>query len=796
MSSLRVNCLVTAFFFWFAANAQTFYRTMLTTPLQEQGNDSIKSRDLEAEKKYWKEIPEKRTLTSSTYITPSGSVMTEYCARPINYYRDGNLVPINSSLHADENGWIANDQPYPVRVNKEGSFETTTESGAHILFGAGAMINDVTAETGTTYFNEHAVVFKDVVPGIDRQIDVHENRVKYNYVIPQPLTFSGQYTTITDECWMPRGVWIYFDSTSGEWKDDIWYGDIVIRNTSGREQARLHRPLCFDAAGNVVEGGYKMERNNYDSGIAPWMITVYVPNAWLNDASRDFPIVIDPLVTGPTANYTGGQVPSCLAPAYGQDSILVTIPGQITVTALYVTCNYYAVSPAVMADGSMYFSTDCNQTQLFIAQPPNAQLPGTAYLTAFDMRSPLTCCWPQQCAQQQFWLSMHIGRSQWGTGCNTQYVYYDPFSLWPFTAYIEGHTVEYFSSGWFVPNTPICTDQCTITGTAQIRYGVPPYTFTHPWMVGSTTGSAAAGCSFGNINKVLTLTNPDCPLYCDTVSSLMVGPPIVVDACGNMVQGLPIDFQPLKPVPIITATPDTQFVCPDMSTTIVNTSCISNTIISWSNGDTTGTGSFSGMFSNTGTTDTTINFTLWGVTNGCYSDTIAAAVTVVTNPTPAFTTIPSPVIAGAEMNFIDQSATSTGTITGWNYQLPNDLLTTQNPPYTFNTPGMYPVCFTVTTGYGCEGQVCDSIEVIPAEVHAPNVITPNDDGINDLLVFEFLEFYPDNDLMIYDRWGMLIYTQHGYANDWDGRKYSDGTYYYVLNIADREGLTGFFQLIK
>lgn len=70
----------------------------------------------------------------------------------------------------------------------------------------------------------------------------------------------------------------------------------------------------------------------------------------------------------------------------------------------------------------------------------------------------------------------------------------------------------------------------------------------------------------------------------------------------------------------------------------------------------------------------------------------------------------------------------------------------------------------------------------------PNVITPNGDGVNDVLVpfpydnVESVEFY------LYNRWGRLIYKTTDIDINWDGtdmyshRPASDGTFYYVCQV--------------
>lgn len=80
------------------------------------------------------------------------------------------------------------------------------------------------------------------------------------------------------------------------------------------------------------------------------------------------------------------------------------------------------------------------------------------------------------------------------------------------------------------------------------------------------------------------------------------------------------------------------------------------------------------------------------------------------------------------------------------------------------------------------------------EIRVPDVITPNNDGINDFLVINCLENYPDNELTIYSRWGEIVYQAFGYTNNWDGyaeknkSKLPDGTYVFILkvNIAGEE----------
>ena len=65
-------------------------------------------------------------------------------------------------------------------------------------------------------------------------------------------------------------------------------------------------------------------------------------------------------------------------------------------------------------------------------------------------------------------------------------------------------------------------------------------------------------------------------------------------------------------------------------------------------------------------------------------------------------------------------------------------------------------------------------------VTAGNVVTPNGDGLNDYLFFSGLDDFPTSRLEVFNRWGLLIYAQDNYRNDWSPTSVVDGTYFYVL----------------
>ena len=64
---------------------------------------------------------------------------------------------------------------------------------------------------------------------------------------------------------------------------------------------------------------------------------------------------------------------------------------------------------------------------------------------------------------------------------------------------------------------------------------------------------------------------------------------------------------------------------------------------------------------------------------------------------------------------------------------------------------------------------------------SPNVITPNNDGINDYLQFKTSKEINLN-LTVFNRWGNLVYSSKNYKNNWNGNaeKLNEGVYFYIL----------------
>ncbi|KKK63583.1 hypothetical protein LCGC14_2992810, partial [marine sediment metagenome] len=72
----------------------------------------------------------------------------------------------------------------------------------------------------------------------------------------------------------------------------------------------------------------------------------------------------------------------------------------------------------------------------------------------------------------------------------------------------------------------------------------------------------------------------------------------------------------------------------------------------------------------------------------------------------------------------------------------------------------------------------------------PNLITPNGDGSNDFWIFFESSQFPDIEVEIYDRWGILVYkSDRGYSNPWDGKNLNGkdlpmDSYHYIIKVGE------------
>ncbi|MCZ4407339.1 choice-of-anchor L domain-containing protein [Cryomorphaceae bacterium 1068] len=107
---------------------------------------------------------------------------------------------------------------------------------------------------------------------------------------------------------------------------------------------------------------------------------------------------------------------------------------------------------------------------------------------------------------------------------------------------------------------------------------------------------------------------------------------------------------------------------------------------------------------------------------------------------------------------------------------------------------------TITDANQCTA--VDSIELIqPVPIELPNGISPNGDGFNDGLVVRGLEDFPENKLIVFNRWGNIVYEEDNYQNvaPWvgtneSGEELPEGTYFVIVELSGIDNLKGYLEL--
>ncbi len=82
------------------------------------------------------------------------------------------------------------------------------------------------------------------------------------------------------------------------------------------------------------------------------------------------------------------------------------------------------------------------------------------------------------------------------------------------------------------------------------------------------------------------------------------------------------------------------------------------------------------------------------------------------------------------------------------------------------------------------------------EIIIPNVFTPDGSGQNETFYIKGIEELGCQ-LLIYNRWGNLVYETSDYNNDWNAENCEPGVYYYILNCKENnQNIHGFVHVFK
>ncbi|UKN03210.1 gliding motility-associated C-terminal domain-containing protein [Paracrocinitomix mangrovi] len=312
-----------------------------------------------------------------------------------------------------------------------------------------------------------------------------------------------------------------------------------------------------------------------------------------------------------------------------------------------------------------------------------------------------------------------------------------------------------------IPNTSAGVDQSVCEGVAVTLNGAGANTYT--WDTGITDGVPFVPPVGTNVYTVTGTSLAGC-----TSTDQMI--------------------VTVSPAPPLTASPDQTF-CNGDAVTLTASGC---SAYNWDAG-----GSFTNSYTITPAADVVVE--VIGFSSVGCKDTLYINLTLDDG---------SSVDAGSDATQCQGFSVTLNATGGVDYVWNGPGITNQNSAditFPVDTTAYYFV--DITTSGGC--QFTDSVLVSVSNdpnctIEAINTFTPNNDGLNEFWKIIGIESFPDNQVVIYNRWGDIVFDELGYDNDlvrWqgtllNGSEAPSGTYFYTITFTDGPTETGWLQLMK
>jgi gliding motility-associated-like protein len=248
----------------------------------------------------------------------------------------------------------------------------------------------------------------------------------------------------------------------------------------------------------------------------------------------------------------------------------------------------------------------------------------------------------------------------------------------------------------------------------------------------------------------------------------------------------------VEELPVVSFFGDNLSGCVPHTVTFTNTSTTSGTLVDcvWDIGgvELTGCTDVTYTFNMGGTYDVTLTTTS---ANGCTSSVIYDEyIYVEDNPIASFNASPSSVtLIDSEVQFENTSIGAVDYL--WNFGDGSPSSTIFEPSHIFpgEEPGSYVVQLIAYSALGCTDTAYMTITVEEELIfYIPNTFTPDEDEYNDVFKPVFYSgFDPMNyEMLIFNRWGEIIWESHDASIGWDGtyggKTMQDGTYVWKIQF--------------
>lgn len=218
--------------------------------------------------------------TSRTFLLEDGTYLTRYYDEPIMYEnKDGKLIDIDNTLISGKGGYTNSENAYDLTLSKKGEGIKIENKGYTLQLKPqfGNLTNAVV--------KENAIRYNNVSDGIDLQYTANGSSVKEDIIINKPIS----QTDFTYEI-VCKGLTL-------EIQDNVLY---AYENKNEEPIFTIAAPYMTDNAGEVsCAVGVSLQEN---------LLVVQFDKEWMQDESRAYPVVIDPVIQLNQSNLEYGFV--------------------------------------------------------------------------------------------------------------------------------------------------------------------------------------------------------------------------------------------------------------------------------------------------------------------------------------------------------------------------------------------------------------------------------------------------------------------------------------------------------
>jgi len=174
---------------------------------------------------------------------------------------------------------------------------------------------------------------------------------------------------------------------------------------------------------------------------------------------------------------------------------------------------------------------------------------------------------------------------------------------------------------------------------------------------------------------------------------------------------------------------------------------------------------------------------------GCTSDSTASTTITVNPQADAFFTPSSFVETTLDpvFTFFNQSSNADSYV--WNFG-DGSSSTNVSPTHAYQDYGSFNVILNANNVFNCPSQYMATVEVKPSfDIYVPNAFTPDGDSHNQVFIVQGFGISDKNfELLVFNRWGEIVFETHDINVGWDGTYKSeqsqDGVYTWVVRFRD------------